>query len=217
MKTKVSAFLDELVANNAKLDTCRGSIVSAFELTSECYRKGGKLLVCGNGGSAADALHIVGELMKGYLLDRRIGDADARRVREANPDCGEDLCSCLQGTLKAIALVSEISLVTAYANDVSFDMVYAQQVYGYGRMDDVLVAISTSGNAQSVVNAARVARSFGLKVVGLTGAAGGALAGVCDVAICAPADATWRIQEYHQAIYHALCAMLEEEFFGDKL
>jgi D-sedoheptulose 7-phosphate isomerase len=177
------------------------------------YRHGGKLLICGNGGSAADSEHIVGELMKGYLSKRPLPDPVRQRFSAVFPDDGAYLADHLQGALPAISLVSQSSLLTAFANDVAADLIFAQQVYGYGRPGDVLLAISTSGNAANVVRAIQVARVQGLKSIGLTGRDGGALKTLCDLAIRVPADTTPTIQEYHIAVYHTLCALLEEEFF----
>jgi D-sedoheptulose 7-phosphate isomerase len=171
-------------------------------------------LVCGNGGSAADAEHIVGELMKGYLLQRPIPDETRARLVAASPESGAYLAGALQGALPAISLVSQASLLSAIANDTAADMVFAQQVYGYGRAGDVLVGISTSGNARNVVYAMQVARAMGMHTCALTGPGGGALKSVADVCICAPGESTPAIQERHLPIYHVLCAMLEEEFFG---
>jgi len=192
-----------------------GAIVEAFGILERCIRDGGKVMVCGNGGSAADAEHIVGEMMKDYLMKRPIPQSDARKIIAAAPQAGPELCSKLQRVLPALSLVSQVSLSTAMANDVDAGMAFAQQVYGYGRSGDVLIAISTSGNARNVLYAAMVAKAFDIAVIGMTGANGGNLKEWCDVAICAPADTTWRIQEYHQPIYHAVCGMLEAEIFGD--
>jgi D-sedoheptulose 7-phosphate isomerase len=174
----------------------------------------GALLVCGNGGSAADSEHIVGELMKGFALPRPVPDDVRGRLSDADPVGGDGLADRLQGALRAISLVSQTSLATAIANDGDADMVFAQQVYGYGRPGDALLAISTSGSSRNVVNALRVARAQGLCTVGLTGRSGGAMQALCDVAICVPYDDTPTIQERHLAIYHALCLALELRFFG---
>jgi D-sedoheptulose 7-phosphate isomerase len=213
MNSKALEYLDGLMKNYSGLESAKESIIAAFNMIAECYRGGGTLLVCGNGGSAADAEHIVGELMKEYIVKRPIPAEDARLILKTANEAGNELCAKLQGALPAVSLVSQVSLATALANDVDSDIVFAQQVYGYARRGDVLLGISTSGNARNVLNAVLVAKAFGIGTVGLTGAKGGSLKSLCDVAICAPADTTWRIQEYHQPIYHALCAMIEEEFF----
>lgn len=189
--------------------------MEAFGLARDTFRRGGKLLVCGNGGSAADSEHIVGELMKGFLLRREISEDQRSALVSAYPDSGEYLAEGLQGALPAISLVSHSALIHAYANDVAADMVFAQQVWGYGQEEDTLLGITTSGNSANVVNAVKVARVMGLHTIGLTGKDGGRLAELCDVMICAPAIATQVVQEYHLPIYHALCAMLEMEFFAE--
>lgn len=205
----------ELVRQYPDLAVCIPQIEQAHKLLSVCFRGGGKLLICGNGGSAADSEHIVGELMKGYLLKRPLPESARQALGGVSPQDGDYLADHLQGALPAISLVSQAALISAIANDVAADMVYAQQVYGYGRSGDVLWAISTSGNARNVVNAAQVARAVGLKVLGLTGPGGGRLKTLCDVAICVPGGCTPAVQERHLPVYHALCARLEAEFFTD--
>jgi D-sedoheptulose 7-phosphate isomerase len=205
--------IEQLMATYPKLEPCAPDIQAAFELLRTCYRKGGKVLTCGNGGSAADAEHIVGELMKGYLLQRSIPEDVRKKLLVVSPQNGDYLASHLQGGLPAISLVSQTSLLSAISNDTAADMVYAQQVYGYGRAGDALIGISTSGNARNVIHAIQVARALGIHTIGLTGATGGALKPLCEVCICAPAENTPAIQEGHLPIFHVLCAMLEEEFF----
>lgn len=189
-------------------------IRAAYELLKSSYEKKGKLLICGNGGSAADSEHIVGELMKGFLLKRRLGDKEREIFREL----GEDyfaLSAKLQKALPAISLAHQSALNTAYANDVSPDMVFGQQVYGYGEGGrDVLLAISTSGSSVNVVNAVKVARTIQVATLGLTGENGGDLKDLCDVCIRLPEKETCRVQEMTLPVYHALCAMLEEYFFN---
>ncbi len=208
------AILSHLLVRYPALEACRRDIMAAFGLMEACHAAGGQLLVCGNGGSAADAEHMVGELMKGFLLKRRIPDADRERLVRMFPLEGELLGDRLQQGIPAISLVSQTALATAYANDVAGDMTFAQQVYGYGRKGDVLVGISTSGDAANVVNAVKVAKSMGLATLCMTGATGGRLAAVADVLIRVPASDAYRVQEYHLPVYHALCAMLESRFFG---
>lgn len=189
-------------------------IRAAYELLKSSYEKKGKLLICGNGGSAADSEHIVGELMKGFLLKRRLEDKEREIFREL----GEDyfaLSAKLQKALPAISLAHQSALNTAYANDVSPDMVFGQQVYGYGEGGrDVLLAISTSGSSVNVVNAVKVARTIQVATLGLTGENGGDLKDLCDVCIRLPEKETCRVQEMTLPVYHALCAMLEEYFFN---
>ena len=188
-----------------------------FSLWRDSFAAGHKSLICGNGGSASDSEHIVGELMKGFLLKRPVDLSFSNEAKTQFGEHGDYLASHLQGALPAISLNSHQSLLTAFANDVAFDMVYAQQVYGYGQPGDVLVALSTSGNAQNVANAVRVAKLRSLVTIGFTGRDGGKLAGLCDVTIQVPEQETYRIQERHIAIYHTLCIMLEETFFGECL
>jgi D-sedoheptulose 7-phosphate isomerase len=206
-------YFQKLIEKRPELAVCLTDIQAAYEILVACYRQGGKVLVCGNGGSASDSEHIVGELMKGYL-SRRPLPADVRQqLGEAFPETGAYLADHLQGALPAISLVSQTSLVTAFANDVAPEMVFAQQVYGYGRPGDVLIGISTSGNSQNVLYAVQVARARGLHTIGLTGAGGGALGVTCTATIAVPAEPVAEIQEGHIAIYHAICAALEAAFF----
>lgn len=195
--------MNELIDRYPQLNTCAKDIENALSLMIDTYKKGGKILVCGNGGSSADANHIVGELMKGFKLPRKVTD-------ERIP---QDLREKLQGALPAISLSAHTSLMTATINDNDADMVFAQQVYGYANKNDLLIAISTSGNSQNVVNAVKVAKTLGVKVVALTGQTGGELKQLADVTICAPSTETYKIQEYHLPIYHYLCASVENEFF----
>lgn len=206
--------IEQLILTYPELVICVPEIQAAFNILRDCYRGGGKLLVCGNGGSAADAEHIVGELMKGFLLKRRVCEDIHAKLLMASPRNGEYLASHLQGALSAISLVSQTSLLSAVANDTAADMAFAQQVYGYGREGDTLIALSTSGNACNVIHAMEVARALGVHTIALTGPSGGALKPLCDVCIRVPGENTPAIQERHLPIYHALCAMLEEEFFA---
>ncbi|HEX7021510.1 MAG TPA: SIS domain-containing protein [Trueperaceae bacterium] len=215
------ALLDDLTARYPDLTPCRADILAAFELLRASFATGGKLLVCGNGGSAADCEHIVGELMKGFTRARPVPEDVRRRLCEQPPGEGASnpdrhyLADHLQGALPAISLVSQSGLITAFANDVAADMIFAQQVYGYGREGDALLGISTSGNSRNVLNALRVARAQGLSTVGLTGRDGGSMKALCDVTMIVPKKETSEIQERHLPIYHALCIMLEHAFFPD--
>ncbi len=186
---------------------------SAYDRLHACYQSGGQVLICGNGGSASDSEHVVGELMKGYLAARPVTAQLRQQLIDAFPDTGAYLADHLQGALPTISLVSHTSLITAVANDIAGDMIFAQQVYGYGRPGDVLLAISTSGRSRNVVLAAQVARVRGLQAIGITGATGGDLKPACHVTLCVPQARTADIQERHLAIYHAVCAMLEEALF----
>lgn len=184
-----------------------GELMRAYDLLEDAYSQGGKLLLCGNGGSAADCDHIVGELMKGFYKKRPLDSAE----REGLGDLGDRL----QEALPAISLTGHSALSTAFLNDVAPELVFAQQVYGYGRRGDVLAAISTSGNSVNVVNAARVAKARGLSVISMTGKTGGVLKEISDVCLAVPAEVTADVQELHLPVYHTLCAMLEEHFFPD--
>lgn len=206
--------IEQLISTYPELEACAPDIKSAFEILRTCYRRGGKLLTCGNGGSAADAEHIVGELMKGYLLKRPVSEEVRLKLVSTSPQDGDYLARHLQGALPAISLVSQTSLLSAIANDTAANMVYAQQVYAYGREGDVLIGLSTSGNSINVIHAIQVARAIGLQTIGLTGRTGGKLKPLCDVCICIPGESTPAIQERHLPIFHVLCAMLEEEFFA---
>jgi D-sedoheptulose 7-phosphate isomerase len=206
--------IEQLISTYPELDVCVPDIQSAFEILRACFRGGGKVLTCGNGGSAADAEHIVGELMKGYLLKRPVPEEIRAKLIATSSQDSNYLADHLQGGLAAISLVSQTALISAIANDTAADMAYAQQVYAYGREGDALIGISTSGNARNVIHAVQVARALGLQSIGLTGPSGGALKSLCEVCICVPAENTPAIQERHLPIFHVLCAMLEEEFFA---
>jgi len=209
----MSDVLNQCVAKYPELSECSADIVSAFETIRDSYRGGGKVLLAGNGGSASDCEHIVGELMKGFMSKRPVPQTMRDRLRRFGDEDGGYIADRLQGALPAISLVSHTALATAYANDVAADMVFAQQVYGYGRPGDVLIGLSTSGNSANVVRALQVARALDMRTIGLTGRSGGRMKELCDVIIRVPSDVTPDIQERHLPIYHTLCIMLEEEFF----
>jgi D-sedoheptulose 7-phosphate isomerase len=206
----VNTSLPSLFNRYPTLQSCERDLRAAFDLLAAAYRSGNKLLICGNGGSAADSEHIVAELMKGFLKRRPIPAEDAAKFQSA---AGKKIAEQLQGALPAISLPSHTSLCTALGNDTDFDMIFAQQVYGLGRAGDVLLAISTSGKSPNVCNAVMVARAFGVKSIGLTGKSGGNLASLADIAIKVPADNVAEIQELHLPVYHWLSTELEEEFF----
>jgi phosphoheptose isomerase len=205
--------LEHLVKKYSDLYECIPDIERAFELIAKSYHQGGKLLLCGNGGSAADCEHIAGELMKGFTLQRPVDSSFKQRLIEGDSSEGTYIAEHLQQALPAISLVSHSALITAFANDVAADMIFAQQVYGYGQHGDVVMGLSTSGNSNNILKALKVANAMGLKTVGLTGQSGGAMKDVCDVSIRVPWHDTLDIQERHLPIYHALCIMLEKEFF----
>jgi len=182
---------------------CKNDIEKALEMIIDTYKKGGKLLVCGNGGSCADCEHIVGELMKGFMLKREVTD-------ERIPD---EIRKNLQGGLPAISLPSQTAILSAFINDVEPSMMYAQLVYGYAKENDLLIGISTSGNSGNVVNAATVAASLGIKTIALTGEKESKLSDICDVTVKVPEAETYKIQELHLPVYHYLCAETEKAFF----
>lgn len=214
MDAKIEFSLDRLLHRYPVLVPCRQSITAAYELLKSCYQNGGKLLIAGNGGSAADAEHIAGELMKRFKTPRPVSREFAERLMGIDPIRGAELAKNLECPLMAIPLVAHEALTTAYINDVDGYGVFAQQLFGYGRPGDVFLGISTSGNSKNIMSATVVARALGIKIIGLTGQGGGELAGVSDVAIRVPETETYMIQELHLPVYHCLCLMLEETFFG---
>ena len=211
---RLEKHIDLLLDRYPGLNTVRNEIINAYMCFEECYQNGGKLLVAGNGGSASDAEHIVGELMKSFKIKRKVDEEFAGKLRTVDPENGEILANNLEGTLKAVALVCHESLSTAVINDVDGQIVYAQQLYGLADKEDVFLAISTSGNSTNVIYAAIVAKAKGMKVVGLTGRDGGRLSQIADITVVVPEQETYIIQEYHLPIYHCWCMMLEDKFFG---
>lgn len=216
MEERLKKHLDLLIERYPILEPCKESIAKAYDIMEEAYSNGRKLLVAGNGGSAADSEHIVGELMKEFKLKRKIYAAQADRLKKIDPEMGEVLAENLQGTLPAISLVGEPALTTAYMNDAVPLLIFAQQVNGLGKAGDVFLGISTSGNSKNVLYAAVAAKSKGLKVVGLTGQKENKLEKFSDVCIHVPETETYKIQELHLPVYHCLCLMLEDKFFGEK-
>jgi len=196
--------MENLIKRYPALECCRDDIKKALELMIETYKCGGKILVCGNGGSASDSEHIVGELMKGFISKRPVND-------ERIP---MDIAAKLQGSLPAISLPSQSAILSAYINDVDPEMMFAQLVYGYAKPEDLVIGLSTSGNSKNVVNAVEVAKCMGAKTLCMTGMGGGKLNSISDVTIKVPESETYKIQEYHLPVYHYLCAAVEEYFFG---
>lgn len=190
--------------------------MKAYELLKSAYHQGRKLLVCGNGGSASDSEHIVGELMKEFKLKRKVYGDHAASLKEIDPELGQVLADNLQGALPAISLTGHSSLQTAFMNDAEPELVFAQQVNGYGKPGDVFLGISTSGNSRNVLYAAVNAKAKGLKVIGLTGSKENKLMRFADVCIRVPEAETYKIQELHLPVYHCLCLMLEQHFFGNE-
>ena len=215
MNEACALLVEERIAARPELAPLRASIDAAYGLLSDCVAGGGKVLVCGNGGSAADCEHIVGELMKAFRLHRRLDTDKQRQIRETYPEQADVMIANLQRAVPAISLVSQTALMTAFGNDVSAQMLFAQQVLSYGRPGDYLLAISTSGNSENILHAARLAHIQGVRVIPLTGSDGGKLKALSDIAICVPADITYQIQELHLPVYHCLCACVENELFGE--
>lgn len=215
MEERLQKHLDLLIERYPILEPCKESIAKAYDIMEEAYSNGRKLLVAGNGGSAADSEHIVGELMKEFKLKRKIYAAQADRLKKIDPKMGQVLAENLQGTLPAISLVGEPALTTAYMNDAVPLLIFAQQINGLGKAGDVFLGISTSGNSKNVLYAAVAAKSKGLKVVGLTGQKENKLEKFADVCIHVPETETYKIQELHLPVYHCLCLMLEDKFFGE--
>ena len=191
------------------------NIELAAKTIIQCYENNGKLIACGNGGSASDSAHIVGELMKGFIKKRKLSESMRIHLQSNNPNISNEMLDSLQIGLPAINLSENSAFNTAFANDVSPDMLFAQGVYGYGKINDVFLGITTSGNSKNVVTGAEIAKGMGLKTIGLTGRDGGKLSEICDICIIAPETETYKIQELHLPIYHQICIMVEEKFFKE--
>lgn len=216
LEERLQKHVDLLVERYPVFKNIQQSIIDAYLVMEECYENGGKLLIAGNGGSAADSEHIAGELMKRFKLARPVSKEFADKLTAIDPIRGERLVKNLECSLMAIPLVAHEALTTAYINDVDGLGVFAQQLFGFGRKGDVFLGISTSGNSENILPATVVAKALDIKVIGLTGENGGELAKVADVVIKAPERETYMIQELHLPIYHCWCLMLEDKFFGNK-
>ena len=214
LEARLEKHIEILIKRYPVLETVKQDIIDAYLLLEECYEHDGKLLIAGNGGSAADSEHIAGELMKRFKTPRPVSKDMAEKLRTIDPIRGENLVKNLEQGLMAIPLVAHEALTTAYINDVDGLGVFAQQLFGFGRPGDVFLGISTSGNSNNILSATVVARALGIKVIGLTGANGGELADVADVAVKVPEIETYMIQELHLPVYHSWCLMLEDKFFG---
>lgn len=214
---KQRQIFDGLLERYPSLSAVGAEILKAYGILERCYEGGGTLFVAGNGGSCADAEHIVGELMKGFVKKRPLSAELKERLASCDDGQGHGtlLAERLQGSLRAIALTGHPGLSTAFLNDVDGEMVFAQQVMGYGRPGDVFLGISTSGNSKNVDYAVTAAKAAGLSVIGLTGRDGGSLGKRADAAVIVPEQETYKIQELHLPVYHALCLMLEEKFFAE--
>ena len=206
-------LLNDLINRCPALAVCEPDIQNAIRLLIKTFRDGGKLLMCGNGGSASDCEHIVGELMKDFMVSRKIPENTRKKILASAPGNGEYIAEHLQGALPAISLTSHMSFISAFSNDKAADLAFAQQVYGYGKPEDCFMGLSTSGNSKNIVYAAETAKALEIKTIALTGATGGVLGGVCDVVIKSPSHITPIIQEHHVSIYHTVCMILEETFF----
>lgn len=206
--------LNNLLEKYPDLEVCKENIFKAFEMMCGCYRNNGKILTCGNGGSASDSEHITGELMKGFRSERTLPSTVKNKIINLFPEDGDYLYSHLQGAIPSVSLTSNSALNTAFANDVAPDMIFAQQVYGYGNKGDILIGLSTSGNSLNVLRALQVAKVKEMMTIGLTGQSGGKMNELCDVLIRVPRTSTSDIQELHLPVYHAICQMLEDELFG---
>ena len=208
---------EELFERYPELLACEADIDRALALMIETYENGGKILVCGNGGSCSDAQHIVGELMKGFLLKRPMSAAQKKVFEDAlGAEEAEAFASRLQRGLPAIALDGQSALMTAYLNDADPDYVYAQEVFGYGKKEDLLIGISTSGNSKNVVLAMKAAKALGIRGIALTGAKESKLSALATATVRVPSTETFKIQELHLPVYHYLCAAIEEKFFGEE-
>lgn len=214
MEERLLKHVDVLMSRYPQLVACKEDIINAYEILENAYANDRKVLVCGNGGSASDSEHIVGELMKEFKLKRKVYADQAEAMKQIDPEMGATLAENLQGALPAICLTGHSSLTTAFMNDANADLVFAQQVNGYGKANDVFLGITTSGNSKNVCYAAITAKSKGLKVIGLTGAKESKMTVLGDVCIRVPETETYKIQELHLPVYHCLCLMLEDHFFG---
>lgn len=206
-------MLNELIARYPVLTACKNDITAARDALIACYEAHGTLLLCGNGGSCADCDHIVGELMKGFLLLRPLSEEQKAELKKNSPLLDGETLSKLQRGLPAVSLPSITALNSAFCNDVDPDLIYAQSVLAMGKKNDVLIAISTSGNAKNVCSAAKVAKGLGMKVIALTGEKGGTLREIADVTVAVPETETFKVQELHLPVYHYLCAAVEHHFF----
>ena len=212
----INYYLTELLEKYNELHVVKSEILQVFHILKDCFINNGVLFVCGNGGSAADAEHIVGELMKSFMISRKLKNKRfIDKTKELFGNESEQILPFLQEGLRAVSLTGHPSLSTAFSNDVKAEIVFAQQLYVLAKHGDVFLGISTSGNSSNVFRALQVAKAMELKTVILTGENGGKCAKIADCSIKAPSGIVYRIQEYHLPIYHTLCLMLEEYFYGE--
>lgn len=212
MKDTTVKVFEETISRYPLLTSCRDDVLRAFDILKNCFLNGGRLFVCGNGGSSSDCEHIVGELLKSFKKKRRIDEDVCAKLRSFGEE-GEFLCEKLEGSFPAYSLISQTGVMTAFANDKSWEATFAQEVYGLGKSGDCLLCLSTSGNSKNCVYAALVAKAKSISVISMTGLGGGKLGKISDCAIAVPETETYKVQELHLPVYHCLCAMLEEEFF----
>ena len=206
-------YINNLFSRYKELKCCKNDILKAIKAIILSINSGNKLIVCGNGGSAADSEHIVGELLKGFIIERPLSEIEVSMFKRIYPENWEEICKNLQKAVPAISLVSQYSFLSAFANDKNIEFGYAQQIYGLGVVGDILLCISTSGNSKNIINASMVAKVKGLKIISLTGKSGGLLEKYSDIIIKVPSEVTYEIQELHIPVYHAICAELEELLF----
>ena len=207
-------YIQQLIERYPALGGIKDNISASFDIIANAYASGGKLLIAGNGGSAADAEHITGELMKSFVKKRALPGQFIQNLKDLDTATAEFIIPRLQPGLPAIALSGHASLNTAVINDIDGNMTFAQQIYGYGNEGDVFLGISTSGNAKNVIYAAATAKAKKMKVIALSGGNGGNLKKLADISIVVPETETYKIQELHLPVYHCLCLMLEERFFS---
>lgn len=215
MKIRSSRIIETFFSKYPNLDYLKITMIRTVELLTENFYKGGKILVCGNGGSAADSEHIVGELMKGFVLNRDIKKETHEKIKFLFPNDLDNFNDNLQIGIPAISLVSQTGLITAFNNDKNSDYVYAQQVFSYGKPFDTLFCLSTTGNSKNVLNAAKISKVLGIPVIGFTGIHGGELKDLSMFLFNVPSQITSEIQEFHLPVYHSICLALEEELFGE--
>lgn len=208
-----NAIINDLLKRYPSLDGIKDDIINTILTMLNAVKNNKKILICGNGGSSSDSNHIVGELMKSFIFKRNIDNVFYEKLQKSFPDEAEYYLNNLEGTIRSISLTSQTALMTAYANDKEPDLIFAQQVYGYGDEGDILLALSTSGNSENVVHAAKVAKTLDLKVLSLTGESESELSKLSDITIKVPEIKTFKVQELHLPIYHCLCMVLENELF----
>jgi len=210
-----TTILKDLLTRHPQFASVENEVLKAADCLIRCYENGGKVLICGNGGSCSDSDHIVGELMKGFEHKRPLAESLQSQLKKIGDERGSYLAEKLQQGLPAISLTAHSALITAIANDTDANLIFAQQVVGYGNAGDVLIAISSSGNSQNLLDAILTAKAKNLSVIGLTGETGGKMKSICDILINVPGKRTAFVQEFQMSVYHTLCMMIENHFFGN--